>query len=143
MASAAVHDAVTTQAWTAPAPARLRSPAGSADSVSVVAVPPRRTKLALSAWPIRLPTGRVPSGTPVLANGVPASRLAQAFAATVRGVTAVASADGEAGASPADVSDAAEAADDDGAAERLAAGPAAAGVGASAAGEPLATRPGW
>src|SRR5437588_12596841 len=98
MASPAVHDAVTGQAWTDPAPARLRAPLGSAVRVRLVAVPPRRTKLALSSWPRRLPTGRVPAGTSVPASGVPASRLAQAFAATVRGVTAVASAAGDTGA---------------------------------------------
>src|SRR5437660_2629222 len=109
MASPAVHDAVTGQAWTDPAPARLRAPLGSAVRVRPVAVPLRRTKLALSTWPRRLPTGRVPAGTSVPARGVPASRLAQALAATVRGVTAVWSAEGDTGAAPPEVSDAATA----------------------------------
>src|SRR2546421_4829330 len=99
MASAAVHDAVTGQAWTDPAPARLRAPLGSAVRVRPVAVPLRRTKLALSTWPRRLPTGRVPAGTSGPASGGPASLLAQAFAATVRGGTPLWSAGGGTGGS--------------------------------------------
>src|SRR5205807_1075143 len=139
MASPAVHDAVTGQAWTDPAPARLRAPLGSAVRVRLVAVPLRRTKLALSTWPRRLPTGRVPAGTSVPASGVPASRLAQALAATVRGVTAVWSAEGDTvGAPAADESGTAEA-------EALAAGAAmdAAGVTAGDGALSAAGPAGW
>src|SRR5438105_7454518 len=137
MASAAAHEAVTGQAWTDPAPARLRAPLASAVRVRVVAVPLRRTKLALSSWPRRLPTGRVPAGTSVPARGVPASRVAQALAATVRGVTAVWSAEGDTvGAPAADVSATAGAG-------ALAAEVAMEGAGATAGeGAPSAVRPG-
>src|SRR2546429_4089632 len=137
MASPAVHDAVTGQAWTDPAPARLRAPLGSAVRVKLVAVPPRRTKRALSTWPRRSPTGRVPAGTSVPASGVPASRLAQALAATVRGVTAVWSAEGDSvGAPAADASGTADAA-------ALAAGAAMEAAGVTAGDGALsAARPG-
>src|SRR4051794_35338221 len=78
---------VIRQAWMPPLPATARLPFGSSASESTPAVPVKRTKLALSTCPTRLPTGRVPSGTPVGATGVPAPRLAPARGAMGSGVS--------------------------------------------------------
>src|SRR3954453_16850213 len=89
MALPSVHSAVMGQAWTSPSPARFRAPLASSGNDRTDSVPVNRTKLALSIWPARLPTGSVPVGTPVLAAGVPASRLAPARAVMVNGVSTV------------------------------------------------------
>src|SRR5947207_2279501 len=88
MASPSDHcGEVMAQACTAAGPARLRSPSGFARRTSVDPFPSSPTKLALSTWASRFPTGRLPPGTPAADTGVPASRLAHALCATSNGAS--------------------------------------------------------
>src|SRR3954466_6681198 len=89
MALPSVQSPVTGQAWTSPSPARFRAPLASSGNDRTDSGPVNRTKLALSIWPARRPPRSLAGGRPVLGGGVPASRVAQARAVMVNGVSTV------------------------------------------------------
>src|SRR5688572_2778785 len=75
---------------TTPGPIASRAPPGSSTRVSVVDVPVRRTKLALSSCPSRDATGIVPSGTSAVLTPEPESELDHPKPRTANGCAAVA-----------------------------------------------------
>src|SRR5687767_4051480 len=73
------------QAWTAAVPTIARAPAGSSVRRNKLSSPESRTNESLSSCAARVPTGNVPDGTPLVARGVPAVRVAQVDSTTRKG----------------------------------------------------------